>query len=190
MDTGDVASGIQENNDFWGAVPWQNPENIAGLEGIYTVIELGQSELSHNLIARGFNFSIPAGATIDGIEVKWRRKEDTGNVVSQTPLLWMNGSAWPSTLGTGPNDYPGGGMPLSWTGSPDEEVFGSPTDLWGANLSPAIVNSPNFGVALRCGEASSMVGAGGSVDFVTMRVYYTEGEESGSRTRSLMGVGL
>lgn len=111
--------------------------------------------------AVGFGFSIPGAATILGVVVTFpiQSQATTTGTVSQV-ALWSSGSQ------IGAAKTPGTAI----TVTPTATSYGSSADLWGATLTPAIVNDPSFGFALACTTDSIRV----FLDFpFTVQVYYT-----------------
>ncbi len=95
---------------------------------------------SHYLIGSNYGFNIPANASIQGITVSINRQASAAgltdlvvSLVKATNVLVGNNlasaTAWPIT-------------PLTVA------TYGSTTNNWGANLTPADVNNIGFGVAL------------------------------------------
>jgi len=93
-------------------------------------------------------FSIPATATILGVSVSAELVSQfaTTSVLSQV-ALWSAGAP----LGTikAPN--------TPFTTSVLTEVYGNSTDLWGAALTPAIVNAAGFGFAMAVATDTSRI---------------------------------
>lgn len=89
----------------------------------------------------GFGFSIPSAATILGVSISFGAisQAATTGTISQVGL-WQSGSL----LGTAKTP----GSPLAPV--PTVESYGSASDLWGASLTPAVVNDPTFGFAVAC----------------------------------------
>ena len=117
----------------------------------------------------GCGFTIPSGATILGVGVSFQVLTNTGlsgNTIYEV-ALWYQGALLgtlksPATLING--------TPTN----PNNFAYGSAADLWGATLTPAIVNDPSFGFAV-----SVLVG-GGSPNRTffdngtySVQVYYT-----------------
>lgn len=110
----------------------------------------------------GFGFSIPAGATILGVQAIISKDQvssaATGAVTTDKSVKLIVGGAPAGTdhadhatpwlvvvLGTDPS----GGRTSS---------YGSSTDLWGLALTPAVVNDPGFGVAIAPQETGTFAG--------------------------------
>lgn len=95
-----------------------------------------------NLIFSGFGFSIPPSATILGVTVSVQlvSQSPSSGTVSQISL-WMNN---PSNFSVGTTKTPA----TPFSPSPALETYGSATDVWGASLTPSLVNDPRFGFAI------------------------------------------
>jgi hypothetical protein len=108
----------------------------------------------------GFGFAIPASATILGISVSAELVSQfaTTSVLSQV-ALW-NSAGQVGTLKS-PN--------TPFTTSVLPEAYGNDTDLWGAALTPAIINDPTFGFAMAVVTDTSRVFIGGPF---TMTISY------------------
>jgi hypothetical protein len=106
----------------------------------------------------GFGFSIPANATILGVVANITKEAIADNpassatdfsvklLVANTPVGVDHKKAanWPQVQGVGE-------IGTGW----GTVTYGSSTDTWGEALTPAIVNSPGFGVAI-----AAMAGTG------------------------------
>lgn len=104
-----------------------------------------------------FNLGIPSVATIDGIEVLIRRGNDWADL--ETCRLTLTAA----TLS------PGNRLPAAAPAQYDFTILGGPADTFGAALTPATVNSPDFGVAFRWTNFGSTI----DIIDVAIRVYYT-----------------
>lgn len=147
-------------------ISWTSPNNIKGSDNVYAIgTYLG-------ITAKGYGFDIPAGATIDGIVVNIERKRtkqfssSTGIVYDSMAALVINGTYNPTT-----------NRAVNWTqwslNAEENKIFGSPTDKWGLNLTPADVNNPEFGFYLHPLFQPSNKGAIAQVDFIGIEIYYS-----------------
>jgi hypothetical protein len=106
--------------------------------------------LSKGLELTNFNFSIPTTATIIGItsKITYSASVFTFTTYTQPPKdtivkLIVNGVQTGNNLGQSVGPVP------TTPPNGNYKVYGSPTSTWGiSNLTPANVNSPNFGVAV------------------------------------------
>jgi len=125
-----------------------------------------------SLVLRNFGFTVPAGATIVGVEVgNYRsRSVSTGGAVSDTDntmtlSLTKNGA---SATGTGTTvDY----LPLL-DGGYANRPQGSNADLWGTTLTPSEVNNTNFGVIFTLNKFDEVGVDRIEIDYVTVTVHY------------------
>jgi hypothetical protein len=149
-----------------GTRPWANTGNaISSNNGYATVSVDGQT--SNWLRCLNYGFTIPAGATIVGIELRVeRRSSSTGNGGSDDAgvRLVKGGAVQPTDYQTN-TDY---------TTTDAVATYGSPSDLWGNTWTPAEINAANFGAVFAATKPS---GAGAahtvSVDHMEISVYYT-----------------
>lgn len=144
--------------------PWSNPTNAYSISGTVSLgPKFGGSELRS---WTGFGFTttdIPSGATIDGIEVRWRNALETDD---WTELYLVVGG---STTGNSKyTDLEG------WTSTATDRTSGGSSDTWGATLSDSDVRSSGFGVAMEK-VANSPVQMEAAFDQIEIRVTYTAG---------------
>lgn len=161
------------NNTGVGTLAWPSPGNITTDDGNTSQIvkTTTGTETTNWLVASNFGFAVPTGATVDGVIVEWDKVVaifGSGDCVDSSVRLWDSGVI-------GSNKALGGTWPIS----PTFVSYGGAADLWGASLTPAIVNGSGFGAALSASlsRTSSFVIAG--VDYVRITVYYTDAAASG-----------
>ena len=149
---------------------WGNPGNITKEDGLTASTSIFTGfigfNITHSLIATNFNFNIPLGATINGIQVKVKKYQNNavqncldssvklviGGVISGTDH--SNGIQWPTTL--------------------TNVIYGSNVDLWGLAITPAQVNAANFGVAIQASTTSRST-VYPNVDVISIAISYTGG---------------
>ena len=162
---------------------WLTPDNIGaddGSEAQITAATYDTNDHSYRLRARNFGFSIPDGATIDGIVVEIERRAFAGSAQDQEVQLFddagslvgdnkATATAWPSTAGVA--------------------TYGSSSDDWNAGLTVTDLNSLTAGVALIVLATGNNTDIG--VDFMRMTVHYTEApaedKYAGSMAPSVIG---
>jgi hypothetical protein len=157
-----MMAGAGASDGSIGAVPWSLPGNITADDGANSLSNSSPVSTSHYLDATNFGFSIPGGATIQGIEVTADLSRDFITAVDSSIILIKGG-----VLQTATNRY----QYDPWTGI---RKWGGPTDLWGGTWSNSDINSSNFGVAMAADIESDTA----KVDYVSMKVYYTTGSGS------------
>lgn len=109
-----------------------------------------------------FGFSIPSGATIDGIEIFAERQAGSNGVFGRVVLR----------RGTAPleiSEDETGFWPINTDGT---YKFGSTSDLWGTTWTPSIINDSSFGLYYT--GRSTNGGQTVAVDSLRIRVWYSE----------------
>jgi len=153
----------------FGNTAWSNPGNITAVGTPYATVSLSPGNNSHYLQGTGYGFGIPAGATINGIQVVVNRMgtQNLGfgiqdyhvylvkNNVIQTGTEKANTSSnWPTSLATA--------------------TYGSSGDTWGlAGLTGADIDNANFGVALSAHGGGLISAFTATVDYIQITVTYT-----------------
>ncbi len=142
----DKFAGAGVDDPSTGTEPWSNPGNILATDGNYASVSITESSgtlilrVSHFLKATNFGFALTSGLTIEGIEVKFRRRADiSGNatVDDQTVQLLKAGVR----VGTSKSGVP-------WPASDADSTYGGVTDKWGTTWTTTDINDPGFGVVL------------------------------------------
>lgn len=113
--------------------------------------------------AGNFGFNVPSSATILGVVIGFQvyGQSTTTGTVAQV-ALWQSGSQ----LGTAKSPA----TPINAFPAITPESYGSAGDVWGASLTPSIVNDPTFGFAISIAADSVRVFLFGPF---TVTVYYT-----------------
>jgi hypothetical protein len=108
-----------------------------------------------------YNFSIPSGATIQGIEVRLDAKVDSpsGSPRMCVQLSWNGGTNWTSARTT-----------AMLTTSEATYILGSVTDLWGRTWNSGEFSNANFRV--RVIDVARSTARDFSLDWVAVRVTY------------------
>lgn len=117
-----------------------------------------------NVKQYNFGFSIPSGATIDGIEVRLSADDFYDDSASTDIKLYYNSraTAAPDTNTTSPD----------WTSTESERTVGGSTDLWGrGSWSDTDFSNANFAVYV---EANISGFSDQAVYWLKARVHYTE----------------
>lgn len=169
-----------------GSSGWTNPNNIFTSNNVYAVS--GSVSGSTGFInALGNGFSIPSGATIDGIQLTIEAKNQlSGNGFQLRPTttdvsMWYAGASFNNAASSGISSQ-------TWVSATESsKTFGSSTSLWAPNstLTPSIVNDSSFGFRMRFfntnGSAQTF-----SVDLISITVYYTAAGISSSSQQLFM----
>ena len=167
------------NDASAGDVEWTNPGNAASSNDSYATAAVTPTQETNFLKCVGFGFSIPAGATINGVlaEVEGKCGNANGAFFSSSRQRLVKAGTLSGT----------GATASALFGTTDAYVsIGSSSTLWGTTLTAADVNNANFGVAVRITDNGFTQTI--SVDHIRITVYYTE---AGTPfRRSLLGVGF
>lgn len=152
------------DNTSIGTVVWGNPSNILSSNDLYAAATV-RNNASHYLVATDFDFAIPSGATIDGIEVRVEL-QSTGspsNVIDNAVRIVKGGS-----IGTTDKS-----SPTRWSfGTDAERTYGSSSDKWSETWTAADINSTNFGFAISAKETNNSQ-SNAQVDHIQITVHYT-----------------
>jgi hypothetical protein len=148
-----------------GTVAWTNPGNAQSSDDADATSNEDGNKISHRLKCTGFGFNIPAGATIQGIEVEWERFAQVATNGNQdSAVRIVKGGSIDTTVNRAD--------PNPWSTTEDFYAYGGAADRWGLSWSADDINSPDFGAAL----SGLFVGGGGksiaSVDSARITVFY------------------
>ena len=167
--TAATSPGTMADDATVGTVAWSNPDNAKVSDNAYaTYTTTFTTRTTHYLKATNFGFSIPTGATINGILVEVERKY-SGNGVADGPL----GNAIIKADGT----LTSGASYVGWSTTEQYDSYGGSTDLWGETWTAEDINDVDFGFAMYAvinGNFDSG-GATASVDHIRTTIYYTAG---------------
>jgi len=157
--------------------PWADPDNAKTSNNTYTTNATLKNDLSDYLRATNFTMGVPAGATIDGIEVEVERKTDVGQFPVDDEVFLRK-----TTTGQVGSNY---ASATKWPTSDATETYGGAADKWGTTWSAADVNHADFGLDFAfLAEGDDALG---SVDHVQIKVYYTAAGPSGTNTQINIG---
>jgi len=139
----------------------------------YNYVDLSFTSVtsSSELRANTFNFSLPGGSNIDGVElilVKPALPElIQGSLIDENIRMIIGGVV------SGDNKA----SPLPWPNPYGLFTYGSPTDLWGNSLSRNDINNTLFGFTIKVKIDPSRIGelenTRGVINQLLCKVYYT-----------------
>lgn len=128
---------------------WTTPGNILGNVGTAnaTIAQppAGLVRTTDFLFATGFNFAIPVDAVILGVQLTVAVQDTVANGTYTDFSVNLLGSQFPGGFSRTNKAYRDAGFTTVLT----DRIYGSSTDLWGEQLTPAIINDPSFGVEIR-----------------------------------------
>jgi hypothetical protein len=154
---------------------WANLEegSVADNIGTYYVFN-GSTTPTSPLQAKNYNFSIPIGAEITGIEVQYRSSFVNDMIESELYL-------------TKDGNTTAGFNRATQTSIPFDTAVtrGGASDLWGVSLTPSDVNAANFGVRFRAEyNVSSQDPPDIEIDYIHMNIHYIAGQTVASFTNN------
>lgn len=147
-----------------GNQSWVNPGNVYASDGQ----QASASSLSNTpngtyyIKATGFGFTIPTGATIDGVTAAIEKASSRNNRVFDLSVKLVVGGVIGGTEKASAS---------SWATSDTTVQYGGVADLWGLTPSDTDVNGTDFGIAV---AAYSSDQEDASIDHITLTVEYTE----------------
>lgn len=132
----------------------------------------------------GYGFSIPSGATITGIEVKFVGRVSTSSGTSggiiQTAKIVKGGTITGTAQDTDNN--------ILSAVSDVTVILGGSSNLWGTTWTDSDINASNFGVAISINATGGKFMDCGC-NSIEITVYYTTGGGGGSSTNPILYIG-
>lgn len=164
---GPNSTGTVVSDSTVGTEAWSNPSNATASDDSDAICVVGQGtgQIGEYLKCTNFGFSIPAGATIDGITVDVElRSSQVNRVVDNAVRIVKGGTIGSTDRSSGTN----------WPTTETTRSYGSTSDLWGESWTVADINASTFGFAI----SPSSTGAGSrnaEIDHVQITIEYTAG---------------
>ena len=172
-------------NENQSLVDWNTTNNLGSSDNSYTTSGTlaSASPISEYLDCTGFGFSIPGGATIDGIQLDIERSY-TGSgtsAVQDTSIQLLKAGTKTGTDKAATT--------TNWPTTDATATYGGAADLWGTSWSDTDINDSGFGVAIKV-ENDGSGSKTARMDILTITVTYTGGSGPSTQTRKLLlGVG-
>lgn len=166
------------NDSTLGVVSWTSLSSAGVEDGNGATATLGILSTTKFLKCTDYGFSVPSGATINGIEVQVVRLANYYNVIDASAKIVKGGTI----SGTEKKDT------AYWaTGSYETVTYGGASDLWGLSWTDTDINVSTFGFALHVINESLKFTDYPKVDVVKITVYYTSGGGSPQTDAILFG---
>jgi hypothetical protein len=167
----------------FGGTTWSGAANITASDNSYATCALADGANSRYFRLYNFDLGVPAGATLNGIEVEAEGKINTSGSVILSGFL--------SPDGTGSDDNASFANPLTTTDALYTVNSGNWTDVWGLAGAPSVsdVNSSGFGVLL-IGYNEAGASRTISLDQARMRAHYTLTATDASGSIASLTVGV
>lgn len=163
---GPRSPGASANDASIGSTAWTNIGSIFLEDGNTAAAIASSTAASNYLKATTFGFSIPSGATIDGIVVEIKKQSVSSLWTKDNAVRIIKGGTIGSTDKSLVGDWPSS---LTWA------THGSSSDLWGESWSHSDINATDFGVAISGIENNGSNFIYGQIDLIRITVYYTAG---------------
>ncbi len=170
---GPLSPGTMADDGTVGTVAWSNPDNAKTSNNTRATALLASNVISHYLKATNFSFSIPEGATIDGIVVEIERQQGGGDFVALIEDQEVKIVKADASIGAENK----ADTATTWPGSDTIATYGANNDLWSETWAAANINDSDFGVVLAAEQqAGGFPGATSEarVDHIQITVHYTE----------------
>ncbi len=152
-----------------GGTTWSSRESAEVSDDTYAVAEITSSSNPTNyLMAEDYSFSIPSWAVIDGIEVSVERHRSinagaSSSVTDDTVKMLKDGIAVGDNMASA----------TLWPNSDAVEVYGGPSNLWGATWTASDINSTGFGMAISA-KRNNTGDRTVYIDSIAIKVYYSD----------------
>lgn len=155
--TGNVFPTVGASVDRAAATAWTNPGNVVSDNASDATAVVP----TDYLVTSGYGFALPPDAIILGVTVRVEASESGGGASDYIPQL--HSDTTPTLIGSAK-----GAVAVNGT-TKVISTSGGVADLWGAVLTPAIVNDAGFGVSIWSTDTTNTL----AIDFVTIAIEYT-----------------
>lgn len=167
-----------------GTINWGATSDALTCNSIFAGVAVASAVNTHYLKLTNFGFSIPTGATIDGIIVNITRG-------SQTPTRLSKDNEIKIIKADGSIGSVNKAVATNWPPDPSVAIYGGISDLWGETWTSTDINNAAFGIAISAhlNGSAPFSFSDASVDCATITVYYTTSGGGGSDTCTYSGSG-
>lgn len=154
---------VANDSSSVGGVAWSNTSFALTSNDQYATVLISPFGSSYFLKCTNFGFSIPSGATINGVIV--------GVECWSEQLLATDYNVNLVKGGTPSGDNKAYNPDIT---TESTITYGGISDLWGLTLTPTDINSSTFGAAWAGINSSPKFSSRIYIDTITITVYYTE----------------
>ncbi len=161
---------VSQNPNVLGHVEWENVNEYKVSDDQSVSIELGAADRSNQIRFSDFDYNIPEGSIITGIQVVIEGGSTGDGKMLDMQVQLMSGNP----VGENKANYPiyGDAWEIIQDGEEDEIWrYGFGYSTWQKDWSPAEINSPGFGVALQI-ENEGWANHTSYIDQIYIKVYY------------------
>lgn len=165
-------AGTAANVDRDSKAEWTNPDYAKADDTNYTVCVVNKDTYGDWLRLTNFGFStsdIPSGSTINGIEIAIMKSTSYAgqSYIKDSALYLYNDGAVGSNLASA--------VAWSYKDVMAEVTYGGATNMCGTSLTQADIVANTFGIQLSALNIETSSNQNANVDYIKIRVYYTEG---------------
>jgi len=139
--------------------------------GLYAYVNLEDTGSNHDIYSDrlqcwDYDFNLPSGAVITGIEVAIEHYAETDNDITDVEVMLMKDG-----VRVGSNKA----NPSHWDNNLETFTYGGDGDWWGTTWSEADVEDHDFGVSLAIVNDDPSDWIWARVDYMSIKVYYSTG---------------
>lgn len=146
-----------------GFTAWTNPGNVTAADATNATCTPSVGDSTDFIKASSFATTIPVGATINGVEVKFKVSASASGHTEDVVKLVVGGSIVGASRATGD----------SITTTPRELTRGGASDLWSTSISRDQAVASNFGFVYQAVDNDSSTEQE-RMDAMWIKIYYTE----------------
>lgn len=151
-----------------GTLAWTNPDRVVASDDSKANASSTANVTTHYLKATNFGFSIPSGATINGVTVEIERMT-TNNTAARNTIDNIVKLVKGGTIsGTDKAD-----VVSKWPIADAYATYGGASDLWGLTLTDSDVNASTFGIAISANTTSDGATINARIDHIRITIDYT-----------------
>lgn len=142
---------------------WSDTGSIVSNNDDDAYVDLASGHVSQLLVATDFDFAIPSGSTIQGIQVVIGRMATGSTIRDSEVRLVKNGTTTGNNKAITSEGWPTNERTIS---------YGGASDLWGTTWTAEDINANNFGVVLSVRNTSSSNTRRALVDYIRITLTY------------------
>ena len=150
---------------------WANPDNAKVSDDSYMSAALAKNGYSDYFSASNLGFTIPTGATIDGIACDTEVSSTGAGTVKFDQVYTYKGN---TLAGTSQRNA------TTWTSTDTYLTHGGTTNKWGTTWTAAEINNSNFNLRGNAHEQNVNT-ATAQIDHIRVTVYYTPAPSTGRK---------
>jgi len=165
------APSVAASVDRGGNPEWLSPDNAKTDDNNYANSSVGKGGVSDWLRLTSFGFDggggLPEGATVEGIEVQYKRAANAADVITDSVIYLRDSSGQ-----VGDNKA----SATKWATSKETKTYptsGGESDTWNAGLEASDIRASTFGIDLSADNTDEDNIRAAQIYFCQIRIYYT-----------------